>query len=711
MARWLLSLLLTTFALLAAAAPAAAQPIRCADYLDFLRPHAAGYEQGLDRQQYGPRHALPALAFYRRSGDPRLAEGIKQTLRHYGRWVDAQIAASGGVQTLEGIGLLGIHFRELRAHGHVTAADERWLRNLILRIRRHHYGLRPGDGPWRGSQHRGATDATNNLLAAAFYPDQPDARRWRAAGETAWNDWWRYRDIGINDIAYFSDSLAIYLRAADLLGRSEMFTDPQARAILWERMVHETSPDGALIPYGAHAGWHGLAGIRIWALEAAARATRDGRYRWVAGRLMRYALARGGFSPGHDHWSGQSIEAIALAALSCDDNVAPVAPDAGSRVLMRPEILRLTRDQMGSRFPGEMLDAHMDMGPRLMPSKLVLRSGWRPGDLFMLVEAFPRHDPLNPTAILALEHGGATFAEMISEKDVSRENAVRIEDLSGEAQFVGAGRRTADLPTGYDRMESSVEAFGDDALATHARLRVSNYQGYRAEQRREFLFVKNRFVLVRDETAFADRFRARVGPVWNTQHVARQRGEHWIDTWFSGHWLDGQLRLYGNAPGRLLIHYAARPDARLTVSRPPAAPQPSADQRDALRHFVRTQFAWEGLAQPGLRLQFVTLLLPHDAGTDPARLARSIQVLRDEPGLAAVALAGTNGWELTLLNPDGQRLELASPRGPIVTDARALYLRLGDDPPLFTARGATTVQVGSTVLLRSQAPADAARTR
>jgi hypothetical protein len=86
-------------------------------------------------------------------------------------------------------------------------------------------------------------------------------------------------------------------------------------------------------------------------------------------------------------------------------------------------------------------------------------------------------------------------------------------------------------------------------------------------------------------------------------------------------------------------------------------------------------------------------------------------VLRDEPGLAAVALAGTNGWELTLLNPDGQRLELASPRGPIVTDARALYLRLGDDPPLFTARGATTVQVGSTVLLRSQAPADAARTR
>jgi hypothetical protein len=64
-----------------------------------------------------------------------------------------------------------------------------------------------------------------------------------------------------------------------------------------------------------------------------------------------------------------------------------------------------------------------------------------------------------------------------------------------------------------------VPAFSGHALASHARVRVSGYTGYEAGHEREFLFVENGFVLVRDGTTFRDAFRAHVGPAWNTQNA------------------------------------------------------------------------------------------------------------------------------------------------------------------------------------------------
>ena len=679
------------------------RPVQCDDYVRFVRSDADGFERGPDRGQYGPRHALPALAVFSRSGDPQLANGIKQTLRHYGRWLDQQIAAERSVFSLEGATLLAIHFRELRVKGQVTRQDEQWLRETLLKLRRYQYAWFPGDGRWRGTQHRAITQGTNHLLAAAFYPDEPHAAQWRAYGESVWGDWWSFRDIGINDISYFSSSLGNILRTADLLGRTEVFTDPQVQAILWDRLVYETSPDGALVPYGSHAGWHGLAGVRIWALELAARYSRDGRYRYVASRLMNYGAARG-FSPGQSHWEAMSREAIALAALACDDSVAPVTPDPGSRVLLRPEIVRLSASEGSRRFPGAGgVDSAMYMSPRMMPHKLVFRSGWNPGDLYMLVEAYVRHDPLNPTAILGLERWSSSFAEMIAQIKVSRENAVRIEDLSGRARFVSDGRGGAPgrLPLGYDQMETSIGALADDALATHAGLNVANYMGFRADQTREFLFVKNRFVLVRDETRFNDNFRARVGPVWNTQDVGAPRGANWIDTWLNGHWYSGALRLYPNPPWDLLLYYAPRQGTRLTVGNPAAAADTDIAQESASHRFRVTQYAWEGDVRPGMRLQFVSVLLPHAPMRDATLLAESIQVLRDEPDLAAVAIEGRHGWELALLNAAGRSISLAGPNGNVITDAHALYLNFGGDGRIgYSARGATLLQVGDRVLQR-----------
>lgn len=688
------------------------RPVTREDYIKLVRPYAAGFEHGPDRGQYGPRHALPALAVFARTGDRALGEGIKKTLRHYGRWVDAEIAREKGVFSLEGATLLAIHFRELRRKGLVTPGDEQWLKQTLLRLRQYEAAWQPGDGLWRGSHHRSVAQGTNHLLAATLYPDEPEAAKWKAYGETVWNDWWQFRDIGINDTSYFYSSLSNILRTADLLNRREMFTDAKARATVWDRLVHETTPDGVLIPYGSHTGWHGLAGVRIWALELAARATRDGRYRYAASRLMNFGQARG-FSPTHHHWNAMSIEAIALAALACDDSVKPVRPDGGSRVLSRPEIVRLFAEQVRQRFPDAGgVDCEMYMTDRTMPHKLVLRSGWNPGDLFMLVECYPRHDPLNPTAIVALERFSSSFAEMTSEKFISRENAVRIDDLSGKARFVGtAGQRGGwpkELPLGYDRMESSVEAFSDHALATHARLKVTNYMGFHAVQTRELLFVKNRFVLMRDETAFDDTFRARAGPVWNTQNVGDKRGQNWVDTWFTAHWYQGH-RLYENAPYDLLLYYAPREGASLTVTDPPSQTTLAEPQGSALGRLKVTQYAWEGDVRPGDRVQFVSLLLPHAPSVDAASLAGKIRVIRDEPGVAAVAVSPAPGrWEMALLNRTGKRLTVTGPRGSVTTDACALYLDLdGSKPARYMARAATLLQVGDMVLRKAKERGDA----
>ncbi len=69
----------------------------------------------------------------------------------------------------------------------------------------------------------------------------------------------------------------------------------------------------------------------------------------------------------------------------------------------------------------------------------------------MMVECYPRHDPLNPTAVLGLERWSASFAEMTSEKFVSRENAVAIEVGPRSVSSIPAaiaGRSTRRRPAG-----------------------------------------------------------------------------------------------------------------------------------------------------------------------------------------------------------------------------------------------------------------------
>ena len=651
-----------------------AAPVQCREYADYVADDARGLLANPERGQYGLRHALPALAHYARTGDARYERAIRISLESWEGWARGEIRTKGGVHSFEAIPLLGLYARELRKRGDWNAADEAWLRALVLLVRERWYGLEPGDGAhWRGSQHRGMVTGSNNLIAAQLFPRERGASEWTRRGERIWNDWWQFRDIGINDTAYFYDSLLYAALTADITGRDAVFTDDAATAILWNRLVAETTPDGALVPYGPHAGWHGNAGIRIYALELAAAKSGNADYRAAAARTFRYAQARGGFSPGQDHWRAVSREAVALAYLACTDSVRASPAFLSSQITQRPEIVRLSADHWkkgNGRF-----DAAMTMSARRIPDKLALFSGNTPGDMFMLVEAFTRHDPLNPTAILALEAGGASHVSPVADRNEARGNAVRIEDRTGSAQAVGfsAGRGRRALPLGYDAMEASIPAFHEDAKAVLSKLDISNYEGFRADQSRDILFVKNRFVLLRDTTRFADRFAARLGPEWYTQ-VVGQRSDNWLDTRIDTHWYNADLALYRNPAGNLLIWHAPRRDAELLVETASRPDIPRTDQRSALGHFVRTQYRVDADVTAGSTQSFATVLLPHDGRRDARRLAKGIALIEDRADLVVVALDGSAGTEIALLGEGGNSGSLSTPLGIVETDAEALYL-------------------------------------
>ena len=452
------------------------------------------------------------------------------------------------------------------------------------------------------------------------------------------------------------------------------------------------------MPYGASGGYNSHGGRRIFALELAARYTRDGRYRWGAERLMNFGQARG-FSNGQHHLNAVALEDIALASLVCDDSISPVEPESASKLLVRKEIIRLSDAEAKQMFPDAGgVDCNMFMTQRTMPHKLVFRGGWNPGDLYMLVECYPRHDPLNPTAIVGLERYSAAFAEMTSEKFVSRENAVHIQDLSGKAIFLGKKdhRGPQALPVGWAGMDSEVPVFSDHALASHARLRVTGYRGYNATHEREILFVKNRFVLVRDATTFDDRFRARVGPIWNTQNVGEPRGGNWLNTWFSGHHFQ-KTRLYQTPPWDLLIWHAPRADRQLQVA-------PAEDNPQSGAPMLATRYEEEADVEPGQRLQFVQVLLPHAPLQDASELAGGIRLLLDQPGLAAVSIANARGSELAILNPDGKTTTCGE---GIATDARAVYVDCErDEPRQVLAIDGTFLSVRNQDLLRRSSRGD-----
>jgi len=659
-------------------------------YLEFIpKDSAYGAEaicNNTDRGIYGVRHAFPALAQYAATGNKRYEEAIKKCLKFYEKAVRERVAKNKWHQQyMFAPTLLCMYRRIFKEHNAWTQADEKWFKQFYLWLCRtvHVWG-----GPkhfWRGPMHRATGEGIMKLLAVTMYPDIPEAKQWRRYAELQWNDWWKFRDNPINDINYFHGQIFPVVLGAHLLGREEVFTDPQMRKF-WDRLIDMTTPDGAIVPFGPALGWNSHAGERMMALEMAATYTGDGRYRFAAHRILNYLRYQQDVLRPTNLGNHFSQIGAAVCYFVANDDIKPVQPYAGSTVLYHKETLRVNGKKGAARYLVDLdpdpMKAHVDCAllctDKVLPFKLCLRSGWKPGDMYMLVDLFPRHEPMNPTGVLGLVRYNSVLACAIDSKGLTDWlNMFRVDDLSGTASVVT--NQNPDTVDAY-YMDVTVPEFTDRPLGTYAAVDVKDYNGYPMTLRREFFFIKNRFVILRDTARFSESFLARIGPVWYTQNVGPQVGENWANTYFMAPIFEGQ-KLH-NPPMDLLVYHAPRQNRRLLIV------DDTADVRRLKMPFT-LRYVQDGIVGPDQKVCFTQLLMPGLPSRQPVRSnvpgAASLESIYGQYMAAGVKVLIDNAeqsvWrirteqqrqEWVVLNEAGKSVAADG----LETDARQVYVDL-----------------------------------
>jgi hypothetical protein len=651
------------------------QPVNRDTYMKWIEDsgHLSYADNPTKHGQYGPRHLLPVLAKYVQSKEPRYGQACIAMLQNYNQWLRAEVAKKGWHQEYTANpNLIGVYARHLSQGGLLNPQKDQWFKDMILFMNRNVHVWNDPNTFWRGPMHRAQGEGMMKLIAATWYPDAPEAVEWKAYSEKVWGDFWPYRDNPAADTGYYNAILFPLVLGSEILGRQEFFSDPQMRETL-ERMMWEVTPDGAICPYGAAKGWNSSQGQRLWMLELLAARTGDGRYRFAAHKLMNnmlyqqdlYLAPRGGIDGRF------STEHVAVAYLLADDTIKPVEPEAGSRILYRKETLRLRGKDAAAKYLKD-LDPRPDRAniccglivtDKTMPAKLVLRSGWNPGDFFALVDLFPRHDPVVVPGVLGMTRWGAPLTQTFISKGPSDENRLGlvVEDLGGTAPL--RFNTDPDLADKYYQ-HVQIADFHDLRTATFATVTVSNYQGFPIQATREFLFIKNRFLVARDIPEFQEGFLTEVGPAWNTQNVGPQIGATWANTFFTGPQC-GNTILH-TPPQDLLVYFTPQPGCRLKVLDHAANKSKTEPMR-----YSQLRYSWRGETQPGQKLLFTQVYYPHAPTLQGSAGADGIHVLLDT--LETTVLEFTfdpDRREWVVSNQGGKTITA----GDLSTDARYLYL-------------------------------------
>ena len=671
---------------------------------------ASSLSEGPDRYIYGPQHALPALAHYvalkRWQKDPaahpvppwlaaydpdKLAAGIKQTLRFFDRAVREWIAAKGYHEFfIHEPGMLCLIRKFFQHYGAWSPADEQAFKKLLLHMGRTVYPVGKPLHFYRGPHHRPMGEANLKRLVVALYPESPEAKEWERYTQLQWHDFWDYRDSPMNDINYFHNQVWHILMAGVLLDKKEVFTDAEMRSF-WDRLIHTTTPDGAIVPFGPADGWNSHAGMRMGILEIVAAHSGDGRYRFAAQRIFNHLLFQENVNRINHSLGGRAQLGAALAYLLGDFSIEPVLPEQGSVVLTHKEVLSIAGKEVAAQFLKDIdpdpTKGHVDCAAlctqKVLPFKLVLRSGWNPGDLYMLVDLFPRSaGPMNVGGVLGMVRYNSVLSYGIASKQTTEwHNMFAIDDLMGTTEKV-----LNENPNTIDPfyMDVAVSQLEDSQNATYAALEVTNLNGFPMRYQREFFFIKNRFCLVRDTAVFNNNFLGRIGPNWVTQNVGRQVGDHFANTYISAP-VCHKLRLNQN-PMDLLVYHAPHKERNLTIT--DAALQ---DQRRL--HLPYTLgYKFSGIVQAHKKYSFTHLLLPlvprreQIWSTDPSAAtlddhlvpyaADGVEVLLDNDAQSVWRIrTGEQREEWIVFNAGGDPINVDDLR----TDARQVYLDIRKD--------------------------------
>ena len=153
---------------------------------------------------------------------------------------------------------------------------------------------------------------------------------------------------------------------------------------------------------------------------------------------------------------------------------------------------------------------------------------------------------------------------------------------------------------------------------------------------RDFLFVKNKILWVRDSITPEPARPYAAGPIWQVGNLTPSQGKNWFDT---------------SVDSNLLLWFVPKPYASIESI---SDPQPRGYEMGWKKQYpaVLTQYATG--QQGGKSLVFDTLLQPHQAGKDAAQCAKAIKVLHDQEDITLISVGG----DLLLCNPTGRKVSL-----------------------------------------------------
>ena len=574
--------------------------------------------QNPNRGMAGPHIFAPVLAKYVQTGDKKWGSACISMLKAFHKEMLQQVEKRKWFWQFEQPAALIPIYRKYLISGGAMSADARWFRRMWLTYCRNLHVWDSEPVEWRGGCHRSMPEGYAKGRAAAWYPDIPEAEEWERYSKLVFNDFWTAKDAPQNDTGYMMGPLIILICGGDQwAGDDRVFKDPGMKR-LWERLLVEISPDGFINPYGPNGGWNSTADYRIAMLERLAAKTGDGRYRFGAQKLFNYMRYQSRDTQKQG-LGGASPWLISLASIWTDDSIQPVEPANGSLWNMRGEAIRIphTDKQLTDKLLGGAdfrdnrghICCSWYMTGKQWPDKMILRSGWNPGDFFGLVELHPTSFPANPGGIMGLNRWGAPFTQIVTSKGASVENRLLIEDMSEAAPRryhpdklrIDEFWRSGTMPD----IQSEVTYFEDTPQATFARVRVKNADGLPVTYEREFIFAKNRFLATREIITFEESFEARLSPIWNTHNIRHQIGSRWANTFIHQPIANNGTRSMKSPPVDLLVWFAPQEDCELEV-----VDRLIDDPRaEACPNQVRYQ--WEGTPKKGEKKVFTQIYYPH----------------------------------------------------------------------------------------------------
>jgi hypothetical protein len=248
---------------------------------------------------------------------------------------------------------------------------------------------------------------------------------------------------------------------------------------------------------------------------------------------------------------------------------------------------------------------------RVFPDKLVMRSGWNPGDFFVLVDVVPTSFPFNAGGILGMTRWGAPFTQLVTSKGMSPENRMSIRavgDMPRLRYLPSPDRINEDWERGrMPDIRSTAEVLHEDDDCLVARVQVQNPEGFPARYEREFIFVKSGYLVAREVVTFEESFHAEVSALWNTQNIGPQIGGHWANTFVTAPIASNGRVPMRTPPADLLVYFAPQDNWKLqVVDRTYQDPR----TRDCP---AQLRYTWNGPVEPGTQVHCTQVYYPHAA--------------------------------------------------------------------------------------------------